>query len=235
MTESNDKIIKKIRGLLAIARDNENAEEESQSAFLMAQKLMLKYSIDEMDISDNESGFESEINTEQVTIYKKLFWWERNLSAIIANNFRVKCFTTTQNRKTAVKFYGFGRDLQLAKEMYILAYDFMVHSANRYAKMFYRTRDAVRNSYMTKSIKASYIQGFLAGLNKRFDEQVAQLKESYEVLVLIPEEVEQGFTDFSQDFGTYNVTPPPVEVTEAEQQGYKDGKHIDFTKSTIEG
>ncbi len=40
----NESIIKKIRGLLAIANDNKS-DEESQSAFLLAQKLMIKHDI----------------------------------------------------------------------------------------------------------------------------------------------------------------------------------------------
>jgi len=40
----NESIIKKIKGLLAIADDAKN-DEESQSAFLLAQKLMIKHDI----------------------------------------------------------------------------------------------------------------------------------------------------------------------------------------------
>ncbi|RKJ45999.1 DUF2786 domain-containing protein, partial [Butyricicoccus sp. 1XD8-22] len=42
--ERNDSIIKKIRGLLAIANDEKN-DEESQTAFILAQKLMIKHNI----------------------------------------------------------------------------------------------------------------------------------------------------------------------------------------------
>ncbi|HAP9204198.1 TPA: DUF2786 domain-containing protein, partial [Enterococcus faecium] len=45
------KIIKKIKGLLAIAKD-ENQDEESQSAFVLAQRLMLQYKIDKNDVFD---------------------------------------------------------------------------------------------------------------------------------------------------------------------------------------
>lgn len=38
MENKNEKIIKKIKGLLAIARDERN-DEESQSAFVLAQRL----------------------------------------------------------------------------------------------------------------------------------------------------------------------------------------------------
>lgn len=43
--ENNKKIIKKVRGLLVIARDNK-ADEESQCAFMLAQKLMIQYDLE---------------------------------------------------------------------------------------------------------------------------------------------------------------------------------------------
>lgn len=89
MDNRNDGIIKKIKGLLAIANDNKN-DEESQSAFIMAQKLMIKYDI---SMGEVESKKESQdIKQGQVTVHKKLFWWERKLAIIISNNFRVKFF-----------------------------------------------------------------------------------------------------------------------------------------------
>ncbi|EHV0154599.1 DUF2786 domain-containing protein, partial [Enterococcus faecalis] len=47
----NKKIIKKIKGLLAISRDQKN-DEESQSAFVLAQKLMIQYNIDKSEIEE---------------------------------------------------------------------------------------------------------------------------------------------------------------------------------------
>lgn len=90
MNESNKKIVKKIKGLLAIARDKKN-DEESQSAFLLAQKLMIQYSVEKSEVEDYELSSEMDsIDEESVTIYKKLFWWERALAGIIAKNFKVK-------------------------------------------------------------------------------------------------------------------------------------------------
>ncbi|HAP3793174.1 TPA: DUF2786 domain-containing protein, partial [Enterococcus faecalis] len=47
----NKKIIKKIKGLLAISRDQKN-DEESQSAFILAQKLMIQYNIDKNEVEE---------------------------------------------------------------------------------------------------------------------------------------------------------------------------------------
>ena len=52
----NDKILDKIRNLLELAEDG-NQDEESQTALLMAQKLMLKHKISqhELDAVDRKS------------------------------------------------------------------------------------------------------------------------------------------------------------------------------------
>ena len=48
---ANQKIINKVKGLLDIAKDS-NQDEETQTAFLLAQKLMVKYGIKKSSIQD---------------------------------------------------------------------------------------------------------------------------------------------------------------------------------------
>lgn len=238
MDKNNKKIIKKVKGLLAIAKDEKN-DEESQSAFILAQKLMIQYEISKHEVEDYELSSEiDQINEESVTIYKRLYWWERTLANIIAKNFRVKNFLNSKymgkQRKRRIVFYGFGRDLELAKEMYILAYDVILYHSKRFIDDYYNSHWESRSRYMTESIKSSYIRGFLSGLSVRFEEQISVSRKSFEVLVLIPEEVEKSYKKMSSDWGKpINFNPPPVEVFEAYQKGLSDGKEIDFTKSTI--
>ncbi|WP_442773636.1 DUF2786 domain-containing protein [Lactococcus hircilactis] len=103
------KIIKKVKGLLAIAKDEAN-DEECQSAFLLAQKLMIQYHIDQSEVADEMSD---SISHRAVTVYKKLFWWEKELAGVISRNFRVKHFYSSKyvnkedgQRKSCIKFYG---------------------------------------------------------------------------------------------------------------------------------
>lgn len=122
--ERNESIIKKIKGLLAIADDSKN-DEESQSAFVLAQKLMMKHDIQqsEVDTSDDKQ----EITEGQATTYKKLFWWERRLARIISENFKVRYYYNNKilygesHTKRSIIFFGFKSDVLLSKEMYILA------------------------------------------------------------------------------------------------------------------
>ncbi|EJB2775988.1 hypothetical protein MT885_002884, partial [Enterococcus faecalis] len=141
-----------------------------------------------------------------------------------------------RQKKRRIVFYGFGRDLELAKEMYILAYEVILFHSKKFIDNYYLENPKIsRSRYMTNSLKASYINGFLEGLEQRFNEQVSALREVYEVLVLVPEEVESSYKDYSENFGKSTFSKPNSNIHEAYWNGYVTGKEIDFTKSTIDG
>ncbi|HCM90600.1 MULTISPECIES: DUF2786 domain-containing protein [Vagococcus] len=233
-----DKIVKKVKGLLAISKDQKN-DEESQSAFVLAQKLMIQYNINKIDVEDSEVSTEI-IGEDSVTIYKKLFWWERQLAIIIAENFRVKNFISSKrlsgsmHQKRKIVFYGMEKDLELAKEMYLLAYEIIVFHSKKFINDFYLENDLIRERYYTESLKSSYIRGFLIGLDNKFKEQVSELRKSYELVVLMPKEVEDAYKIKTESFGKpLETNIPPVEIIEAYKNGLKQGGSVDFTKSSI--
>ncbi|RRD95617.1 DUF2786 domain-containing protein [Bacillus licheniformis] len=234
----NESIIKKIRGLLAIANDNKS-DEESQSAFLLAQKLMVKHDIALSEIS-NESEKE-EIKDGQATAYKKLFWWERTLAGIIASNFKVeyyynnKRFSGEKRRKSAVIFFGYESDVQLAKEMYILAYDAILLYSKRFVDNYYNEDEyAFRTVGKTNDLKNSYIRGFLDGLESKFKEQLIQMKEEFGLMVIKPKEVSEAYEELSKTFGkAHKLRIPDVEEFLAYRRGRDEGNSIDYTKSSL--
>lgn len=61
MEKKHSRIVKKVKGLLAIANDQKN-DEECQSAFVLAQKLMIEYGINKSDVED--TLISEEINEE---------------------------------------------------------------------------------------------------------------------------------------------------------------------------
>jgi len=237
MENINESILKKIKGLLAIANDHKD-DEESQSAFLLAQKLMIKHNISLSTVEENNEKVS--IEEGQVTVFKKLFWWERKLAIIISENFRVKNFINwkklknEKQRKSALIFFGFEKDVELAKEMYILAYEALNLYSNRFVEAYYQ-HEYERSHKTTKRVKDSYMRGFLEGLDEKFDEQVAQMQQEYGLMLLIPKEVEESFTELSKDFGKgTDWRIPPIEEIVAYQEGFFDAKDIDYTKSTID-
>lgn len=82
-----DRIIRRVKNLLKVAEGEANME-ESHTAFLQAQKMMVKYGVDPSDITDDEEI--KEVLTKGASEYKRLYWWERRLAQIVAKNFRCK-------------------------------------------------------------------------------------------------------------------------------------------------
>lgn len=238
LDERNDKILRKVKRLLALSENNPN-EEEAQSAFVMAQRLMIDndLSMSEIKISP---GQERKIDRGKVTIHKKLFWWERKLAGIMSENFRVKHYLnwmkpSGSNRKDAIYFMGFESDVKLAKEMYLLAYEAILHYSKKYVDNYYEERIGLyRERKITMQVKNSYMVGFLEGLKSKFDKQIEEMKaEANALMVLVPKEVEEKYNEeITGKASPYRI--PTVEEAQAYQKGYEDGNHIDYTRSTID-
>lgn len=238
--ERNASIIKKIKGLIAIANDEKN-DEESQSAFIMAQKLMMKHNIAQSDVMDAQQS--KEVSNGAVTVYKQLKWWETTLATIISENFRVKWYYANKTLegerrvKRRITFLGFESDIELAKEMYILAYDVLVHYAKDFVDDYYKDSTWLkRDKATTVALKDSYMKGFLHAMNEKFEEQVAQMQQEYGLMVLVPAEVKEAYDVMfpPKSKGLY-YRPPNVQNSNAYHQGYKHGKKVDYTKSTLDG
>ncbi|WLR52445.1 DUF2786 domain-containing protein [Bacillus tianshenii] len=236
LNERNQKIIKKIKGLLSLSENNSN-EDEAQSAFLMAQKLMLKnnISLNEVKLEENKEN----IDSGQVTIHKQLYWWERHLANVMGENFRVKSYINRKKlkgetkRKKAICFLGYESDVKLAKEMYMLAYEAITTLSKIYVEEYYIAHKTNRLKRITIALKNSYMLGFLEGLEQKFQEQFEQMKkEENALMVLVPEEVKEEYKKQVTGKGTpFRI--PSVQESNAYTKGYKDGNKIDYTRSTI--
>lgn len=233
-----DSIIRKIKGLMALAEDNTN-EDEAQSAFVMAQKLMMKYNIEQSEIEETLDT--ASIIQGQATAYKTIFWHEKLLASIIADNFRVKFyynnkrFDGDRKKKRTIMFYGLEQDVKIAKEMFVLANDAVDFYTKRFIEGVYSTGEYIRDKSFTKDLKNSYTTGFIDGLREKMKSQRFALQEEFGLILLTPKIVEEGYEDFSKDFGKgTNWSIPKVEEMAAYHQGYTEGEEIDYTKSTVD-
>lgn len=230
-----ESIIRKIKGLLALAEDNSN-DEEAQSAFVMAQKLMIKYNVELSQINDTD---DVDLVTGQATAHKTVFWYEKLLARIIADNFRVKFYYNDKyvnnevKRKRSVMFYGLEQDVKIAKELFVLANDALEIYTKRYIDKFYGARNRDRST--TTELKNSYMRGFTDGLRQKLKEQKNALQQEFGLVVLMPQVVIDGYEEFSKNFSKPTaLTIPRIEDTIAYKSGLEDGKKIDYTKSTID-
>lgn len=228
----NEKIIRKIQGLLKIAEDERN-DEECQAAFLLAQKLMIQYQISQAEIAveaEKETILEKETKD-----FKKSFWWEKKLAAIIGTNFRVKYFLRSRGRKSTIVFYGYQNDVLLAEEMYVLACDALRVHTKQFVQDYYSARYYYlnRDRTLTNELKNDYMNGFLEGLSQKFKEQYAILSQKYELMCLVPTEVEDAFKQKMTNCKVAHWILPDLIHDLVFQEGYQQGFEIDFTKRTL--
>lgn len=175
----------------------------------------------------------------QTTAHKTLYWYERRLASIVSDNFRVKFYYNNKRNNGRVKrtimFFGLDHDVKIAKEIYVLANDAMDHYVKRFIDEFYLANNLIREKSYTMQLKASYLRGFLDGLQQKLDSQRTALQEEYGLILLTPKVVEDSYDELSKSFdGTIGYKMPKIEEMVAYAAGLKDGNKIDYSKSTID-
>lgn len=228
---SNDveKIINKIQGLLKIAQDKSN-DEECQSAFLMAQRLMLKHNLSQSDVQTEEE--KENVTKDSPTEHKSMSWWEKALANIISENFRVKhYYNFTRNSgetrsKIKFVFVGLENDVEIAKEMYILAHASILFYTEKHLSQYAKNR---------RERKKAYIKGFVQGIEMKFDEQRNSLMQEYGLVVLTPAIVNKEFEELDlKSIRGFSIPNIDKNARESYTTGFEEGSSIDFTKRTLD-
>lgn len=182
--EKREKMMEKIRKMLALAQDNPSME-EGLAAALHAQKLMAKYNIHEDEVSLEEVKDEiSSIFTHQ-NHKLALMGWRKVLGGIVAKNFRCKCYISGQD----VVFRGYTQDAKIALDVYMALYTI----GNKLAKA--EETKARKETGSAKGVYNSFALGYLRGIEEGFGEQCTAL------MIIIPKEVEEEYAEFSKGFG----------------------------------
>ena len=182
----SDKIIEKIKNLMELAQDNPS-DEEGQTALLMAQKLMLKHDIhlSQVETHDEPEKFETGVSVGKSG--KRVAWWEKEVSVVIATNFR--CYVINQRnpylRSSEILFFGEKEDSITAAKIYEAA-------------LIYLRYRLKRLPIKTPEFKNSYLMGFIISLQERFEKQV----EEFGLMILpkkeVLEELRKEFTNLSK-------------------------------------
>lgn len=224
-----ERILRRVKGLLLVAEGNANVE-ESHTAFLQAQRMMVKYGVDPSDITTDDEI--KEILDKGATEYKRLFWWERRLASIVSNNFRCKhyyhnrYFDGKSQVQRQIRFIGSGNDAELAEEMYRLVVDAIKFYTNRYIKM----NGISGGRANTMQEKNDYMKGFINGLENKFDEQISD--QEWGLVLVISEEVERKYDEVVTG-KALPINVPKTRSHESYLHGYEDGHGIDYKKETI--
>ncbi len=228
---TNDKILEKIKNLLTLAEDGGN-DEESQTALAMAQKLMLKHKISQNELSTSES---QEIIIKSLSVYKRIYWWEKVLVRIIADNFRVMFYIQSSrfpHQKSVQRklvFMGYPEDVELAYEVFYLAAETMKFYASQHLKDY-------EDEHSLPAIRKSYYQGFMDGLEHKFIQQKKNLvkeNEKYALVIKTPQDVIDKYN--CEINGALSFKHPQMKKNSmAYQNGYSKGNTMQFNKGYIE-
>lgn len=231
---NTDKIIVKIQNLLELAEGGNN-DEESQTALLMAQKLMLKHKISQQEVNQTSRN---EIALKSLSYYKRIYWWEKLLVRVVADNFRVMFYLqsnkfphqTSIHRK--IVLMGYPEDIELAHAVFHSA----VKAMKYYASHHLATETERSTSVEQNELRRSYYQGFIDGLEAKFRLQREQLQQEdaqYALIIQVPQEVREAFEQqvngklsFKQPFSNKSVA--------AYHEGYQKGTKLHLPQQYLE-
>ena len=222
---ANQKIINKVKGLLDIAKDS-NQDEETQTAFLLAQKLMVKYGIKKSSIQDQQRAVEYGVleRCRKFSVLKKF------LANVIAENFKVIFVRTGSLRAESCgyfnyNFYGYSSDVELAKNIYFLAVKIIQYRTKKYLNNYYLKTGVARNRKLTSFLKRNYIHGFILGLEKRLNDQT----KKYDLMVKPDKELFKrlGPARPKSTKVSYNYK------SKSFKKGFTDGYNTDLSQKSV--
>ena len=178
----NNKVIEKIKKLLATANDKGATENEAQVALLKAQELMAKYDV-EVEYSDEETIEYSR----ETCVHRYNAGYRVPLCQVIAKNFRCQVMMVNNS----VVFFGRANDAKVAKEVFEYAYEFAMKEGNRLENKAYKEKGTA------KGVHSSYTFGFVAGLKEALDAQCTAL------MIVTPQDVKDKFAEITADSRAY--------------------------------
>jgi len=161
----DEKLLAKIHNLFKLAEGNTNPN-EAQNAMLKAQQLMAQNGIEQSEV--NQILKPKEVLSENITEFGRLSWYEKQLSMIIAQNFRCECYIhKTRNVGGSIVFIGLKDDVRLAKMVYGFAVTAIENDTVNFVKQ-YKKHHVIYNV----GIKNDYMLGYVKGLDSQYKAQV---------------------------------------------------------------
>lgn len=208
-----ESIIRKIQKALSLAHNNSNAN-EAQNAMLLAQRMMAQHNLTVSDLPQQQEQKKAERS--KINMFR-IEWWQRQLSSIIADNFRCYAFMA---RGSYVGFLGLEQDSQIATEIFKYA----VESIKHHAAVYLRANKGSRSRAYALALKNDYISGFLIGMKAKFAEQVE--KESLALVLVKDDIVVRTYEDWKLKEGR-PIKKSTAQNQDAIEQGYMDGREFE--------
>lgn len=177
---NREQIVEKVKKLFSLSGNNPSANEATAAA-LLAQRLMHKYHIEELELAETaEELMESEFKT------GKGNKWKYQLSHTISKNFRVKSYWFGRE---AVRFYGQAADVEIAKQTYEFLYNLCISLSRKADYKERKTRGSSNGAGI------AFALGFVKGVEEELGKQCTAL------MVVTPKEVEEKYEEMCKARG----------------------------------
>jgi hypothetical protein len=231
MAERRKKLLDRVAKLLAQAAGTPYPQ-EAQTAYTMAQKLMLENGISAAEVdalprSEQEALVADEVIDQPTTYYLE---WALDLAEVVAENFRCKALWRMRTRRsdgvkvpTILRFVGLIDDVVVARDVYRS----VTQEAPRLAKEYSHAPgcvetylanlydldpslphpwafDAADRRWAHRELQTSFLKRFLEGLEVQFREQV-DADPSLALLLTVHPVVQARYADRP----TFEYEPPP--------------------------
>lgn len=176
MKSNREKIIERIKKLLAVAEDRGATEHEAAAAALAAQRLIAENDVEQWEIHSKDA---EPIETIYADDAKRRWRW--SLAGVIAPAFRCKSYQTRRwdiARRRYVHlmgFYGYKTDATAAA----MTFNSLYKIGNRLAQRFSRNAD-----YGTYN---AYVTGFVDGISSELEKQTEAL------MIIVPPKVSEQY------------------------------------------
>lgn len=206
-----EKIVEKVKKLLALAGNNPN-EQEAQLALLKAQKLMSEYKI-EVNETENKREIIC-LAAEHKWDYK----YRYELAKVLAQNFCCELVNVRMpsdskgKRQCVIHFVGYKEDAEVCVQLFNYTYQYIMKRGNHVYNQAYAFGKE------TAGIFNGFAYGFIAGIKGVLDSQCRALK------LVVPEEVTQKSEDLSN--GTQSIKVSVDKTIEAFAQGEQEGREF---------
>lgn len=219
----NDKIILRIKKLLALSESSN--ESESKVALLKAQELLVKHKLSIKEVKEFKQ-YNSNIKEQISNISFTKAKWKAKLAKIIAENFG--CYYYFRTRRThKIVFFGREEDILVCNIVLEYAVD-CINSKVRKLRYDYN-----KKGYSTRGLENDYALGFIEGLDYMFEEQKRKNQEWGLVIQKDPEVVDaHNQIKFAK---TINTNTSFEGFSEVYSEGCKDGENFSISDKIAEG
>ncbi|MDK2802738.1 MAG: DUF2786 domain-containing protein [Oscillospiraceae bacterium] len=219
------KTLDKIKKLLNLSSNNSNPE-ESQSALLKAQELMIKNNINQQEIVDYSTEKSiKDISKDIVYNQKRHPWYIKIIGHIVSKNFKILYYYQRNNSSKNIIFYGYHQDVNIAH----IVFNDILEKIKYYLLPLKKRYKRYINKGNYNTDKNSFIKGYLDGIKQKFETQVSD--NNWGLIIQVDKIVQKEYDSFITVGKSY-VSKSKYSLT---NKLYQDGfeKGVKYTSNQI--